>query len=208
MENKANYQKTMAPKEPTLTHLISDLNSIAQTKNPRYQILILQLYAEHYVNEIVLEQVKEPAKAEVKEYLTFPQKLRILKKMDIVSKEMERILLKLNVIRNLLAHSLIISPEEISKKLGEANFGFKYSLKMKNAKDEIIQRELDLYKIYKDHPGQNLNKLTISCAIIISIIYNRRINFRGEKPKEVLNVSFRTAEHNELLADLRVYQIK
>ena len=66
--------------EPSLENLINNFNYINNLKILRLTVLNLQLYAEHYVNELISTEVSLNAIDEVKLYLSFPQKLRIIKR--------------------------------------------------------------------------------------------------------------------------------
>ncbi|MDP2947156.1 MAG: hypothetical protein Q8N88_03495 [Nanoarchaeota archaeon] len=180
-------------REPTLKGLIMDLNALGSSNN-RLAILGLQLYAEHYVNEIVMEQVKDCAKSEVRKYLTFPQKLRVLKKMKIIDEDKKRILEMLNSIRDTFVHELVISTDEINKKLRFAQLGFNYTwrIKVKNKVNEI--RVIDLVKEYKEKIPNKYNQLVISGVILIGILYHNLMVMRGKVSNEFIDVNFAKAE--------------
>ncbi|MFA4960050.1 MAG: hypothetical protein WC548_00095 [Candidatus Pacearchaeota archaeon] len=177
-------------KEPTLKGLITDLNSLGNTTNNRFAILGLQLYAEHYVNEIVMEQINEHAKSEVRKHLTFPQKLRILKKMKIIDENKKKVLEILNSVRDTYVHELVVSSNEINQKLKHAQLGFNYSWSIK-LNNEIKKLSLiDLEKEYKEKILNKYNQLIISSVIIIGILYHNLRLLRGKTSEQFIDVKF------------------
>lgn len=191
-------------KEPTLKKLIEDLNYLKNLNNDRFAILGIQLYAEHYVNEIVMEQIKEYAKEEVRIYLTFPQKLKILEKMKCINDDTKRILLKLNSIRDLLVHNLIISVEELTNDLKFSKLGFKYSW---IAQDDEGKKEhtVDLDDEYKKKIPNKYNQLIVSSIIIIGFLYHHLNRIRGKQDHEFIDVVFQENEKGQWVANLIVY---
>ena len=190
-------------KEPTLKGLILDLNSLGSTNNNRFAVLGLQLYAEHYVNEIVMEQVKDSVKSEIRKYLTFPQKLRILKKMKIINEGKLKILEMLNSIRDTLVHELIISQDEINKKLKFAELGFNYSWSIK-LKEEVKEfHVVNLEKEYKEKIPNKYNQLVISSVIIIGILYHNLMALREKTSNQFIDVKFLKTE-DKWVANLTV----
>lgn len=176
-------------KEPTLKGLIMDLNSLGSS-NSRFAILGLQLYAEHYANEIVMEQVKDCAKSEMRKYLTFPQKLRILKRMKVIDEGKKRILEMLNSIRDTFVHELVISSDEINERLKFAQLGFNYSWGI-GTKDKTSEVHLiDLEKEYREKSISKYNQLIISSVILIGILYWNLMLLRGKNSDQFIDVSF------------------
>ncbi|MFH1290850.1 MAG: hypothetical protein ABIH92_05610 [Nanoarchaeota archaeon] len=195
-------------KEPTLDQLLKDLNSFADMRNDRFAILGLQLYAEHYVNEIVMEQLKEPARKEVRKHLTFPQKLRILERMEIVDKKRKHILEKLNSIRDLLIHELVISEEDIRKKLEGVNLGFQYAWSVRNESGKLIKSQMiDLEDSFKNKIKDKYNQLIISCVILIGILYHNLMNLRGRPCSEFIEVTFKKKGDTKWEANLIINKL-
>jgi len=193
-------------KEPTLKGLIMDLNSLGSSNN-RFAILGLQLYAEHYVNEIVMEQVKDFAKSEIRKYLTFPQKLRILKKMKIIDEGQKRILEMLNSIRDTFVHELIISTDEINKRLKFAQLGFNYSWRIQSQNKANEIHLINLEKEYKEKSVNKYNQLIISSVILIGILYYNLMILRGRPSDQFIDVKFTKMENNWVV-NLSAKQIK
>jgi len=173
-------------REPTLKHLIDDLNSINNMKNNRFTILAMQLYAEHYVNQIVLESIGEPAKTEVKNHLSFPQKLRILENMKVLDKSTKRVLETLNTIRDSFVHELILTPEDIAKKLQAMNLGFSYQWKV----DDKQTYSVDLEKVFLEKVKDKYNQLVISSIVVIGILYNQLKVIQKQKLDQFVFVDF------------------
>jgi methyl coenzyme M reductase alpha subunit len=177
-------------KEPTLKGLIIDLNNLGNSKNNKLAVLGLQLYAEHYVNEIVMEQMKDCAREEVRKHLSFPQKLRIVKNLGIIDETMKRVLETLNSIRDGLVHELMFSSEEINEKLKFAKLGFDYSWSIK-VRDKIKDFHLlNLEKEYREKIPNKYNQLVISSVVIIGILYHNLRVIRGENSDQFIDVQF------------------
>jgi hypothetical protein len=194
-------------KEPSLKGLILDLNSLGSASNNRFAILGLQLYSEHYVNEIVMELVKEPAKSEVRRYLTFPQKLRILKKMKVIDETKKRILEMLNSIRDTFVHELVISPEEISARLKFAQLGFNYSWSIKVEEEIKNVNVINLEKEYKEKIPNKYDQLIISSVIIIGLLYYNLMSLRGKPSDQFIDVEF-IKNDGKWLANLTAKQFR
>ncbi len=181
--------------EPTLTNFVNELTSLIAQKPLTLNVvrnitLTLQLYAEHYVNEIVLEQVKESAKKEVKEHLTFPQKLRILKNLNCLDDNTERVLSTLNSIRDLLIHNLMINVKEFNVKLEGVKFGFKYNWRITGEAKPKMDKEIDLVKIYEEHKSRitKYDQLNVSSAVVIGLLHYHLMKLRGKEPNEIIDV--------------------
>jgi hypothetical protein len=194
-------------KEPSLKGLILDLNSLGSASNNRFAILGLQLYSEHYVNEIVMELVKEPAKSEVRRYLTFPQKLRILKKMKVIDETKKRILEMLNSIRDTFVHELVISPEEVSTRLKFAQLGFNYSWSIKVEGEIKNVNVINLEKEYKEKIPNKYDQLIISSVIIIGLLYYNLMSLRGKPSDQFIDVEF-IKNDGKWLANLTAKQFR
>jgi hypothetical protein len=177
-------------KEPSLEGLLIDLNSFGNMKSNRFAILGLQLYAEHYVNEIVMEQMKECVREEVRKHLSFPQKLRILKKMKVIDETKKRILEMLNSIRDTLVHELTFSSEDINDKLKFAKLGFNYSWTIRSGNEVRDFQVINLDKEYKDKIQNKYYQLIISSVLIIGILYHNLKVIRGEISNQFIDVQF------------------
>ncbi len=175
-------------KEPTLTNLINSFNTINKLKIPRMSILNLQLYAEHYVNEIVGFEVGNNAKNEIRTYLSFPQKLRILKKMKILDEKQIKILELLNKIRDEMVHELILNSESISKKLKYAKFDFVYGWTILNKNKQKVGKIIDLKKIYKKIDDK-FKQLFTSIILIIGILHNKLKLLEKEGVSEFIDIN-------------------
>jgi hypothetical protein len=197
----------MEQKEPTLKGLIDDLNQLNNLNNYRFSILGLQLYSEHYVNELVLKEINESAKKEVRTYLSFPQKLRILKKMKILNNETEKILQTLNSIRDTLAHELILSSKEINHKLKSVDLGFKHSWKTKENNKEIV-KEINLKEIYKTKIKGKFQQLIISSIIIIAGLHHELLKQNKKQIKEFIEIILEKDKDNNFQPRIIVKEIK
>ena len=157
-------------KEPSLESLINNFNYINNLKIPRLTILNLQLYVEHYVNELISTEVSLNAIDEIKLYLSFPQKLRIIKKMKVIDDTQLKILELLNKIRDNLVHELVLDEEKIKKRIKSSKLDFVYGWSYINKEQKRIGKIIDLKKIYKK-VDDNISQLFISVILIIGIIY-------------------------------------
>jgi hypothetical protein len=176
-------------KKPNLKDLINDFIAIKKLNIPRLNILNLQLYAEHYVNEIILTQINEIAREEVKKYISFPQKLRILKKMKILDEKQLKILEILNKIRDEMVHELVLENASIEAKLKYTKFDFIYGWGYINKDKKRINKIFDLNKIYKK-VDNNFDKLFISSVLIIGILYNNYKILNQENVKQFIDIVY------------------
>ncbi len=174
-------------KQPDLKDLIENFININKLKIPRLNILNLQLYAEHYVNEIISTQVKDSVKEELRKYITFPQKLRILKKMNVLDEKQIKILEVLNKIRDEIVHELIFDEESINNKLKYTKFDFVYGWGYVDSNGKNISKITDLKKIYKKIDN-NLHKFFISSTLIIGILYNHFRKMKNENVNQFIDI--------------------
>lgn len=191
--------------EPTLKHLMDDLNGLIRSRNGRLIILQLQLYVEHYVNEIVSQLIDDPAKEIVKTNLEFPKKLKILKRMKILRRRTEYILIKLSTIRNLLVHNLTIQRKMIDEVLQDSELAFMYSWEIKDKHDAVKRYTVDLKKVYEHFPDK-FGRLQISTAMIIGILYNALNVLKGKKTTQFLVVESLQRDSRWIL-NLKVIEI-
>lgn len=173
--------------EPTLKDLIESIKKVDSLKIPRMSILNLQLYVEHYVNEIVSMLVDESVKKEIRTSLSFPQKLRILKNKKMIDNVQLKILETLNKIRDIMVHELIIKPEEIMKKVKYSKFYFTYGYSFIDKKGKKNTKIIDLKKMFKKLPNK-FSQLNISSLIIIGILYNNLKILKKQKPNQIINL--------------------
>jgi len=194
----------MEEEKITLKNLVDELNYYGTLKSVRFSILGVQLYAEHYVNQLILTQIKELAWKEVKTYLSFPQKLKILEKMNCVNQDTKRILEMLNNIRDLFVHELTISSKEIEEHLKNSKLGFKYSWV---AQDNAGKKEhfINLEEEYKKIPSK-INQLIVSSSVIIGILYYNLNKLTNKNTEEFIDVLFQKDEKSNYFASLIVYQ--
>ncbi len=177
------------PEEPTLTNLINNFNAIKKIKMPRLTILNLQLYAEHYVNEIIDFEVGDNAREEIRTHLSFPQKLRILKKMKILEEKQIKILELLNRIRDEMVHELVVNPDKITAKLKYTKFDFIYGWSAINKNGGKIGKIIDLKKAYKK-VNDNFLKFFTSNILIIGILHNRLKIMKKLPVNEFIDLKF------------------
>ena len=191
--------------EPTLTRLMNELDLAIKSGNGRSIVLNLQLHSEHYVNEIVSELIKNPAKEIIITSLVFPKKLEILKKIDILNDKTKNILLKLNEVRDFLVHNLIIDEKVVSNKLNGCNFGFNYSWEFisESGKKKWLH-SIDLSESYKNFPDKFV-QMQISVAVIIGILYHRLKKLRKEFPNQFITLNPRKEKQRRLM-DIKVIE--
>lgn len=173
--------------EPTLKDLIESIKKVDSLKIPRMSILNLQLYVEHYVNEIVSTLVDESVKKEIRTSLSFPQKLRILKNKKIIDNVQLKILETLNKIRDIMVHELIIDPEEIMKRVKYSKFYFIYGYSFIDKEGKKNTKIIDLKKMFKKMTNKFF-QLNISSMLIIGILYNNLKIIKKQKPNQIINL--------------------
>lgn len=192
-------------KEPSLESLINNFNYINNLKIPRLTILNLQLYVEHYVNELISTEVSLNAIDEIKLYLSFPQKLRIIKKMKVIDDTQLKILELLNKIRDNLVHELVLDEEKIKKKIKSSKLDFVYGWSYINKEQKRIGKIIDLKKIYKKI-DDNISQLFISVILIIGIIYNKLREIKKQEINQFIDLNL--IENNKSQIQISVLKIE
>ncbi len=157
-----------------LKKLLSDLNSIKTTKEPRLEILIIQLYMEHFLNEIINYKSGNLPHDTIRENLTIPTKTSIIKKWEIINEDHKKVIDTLAKTRNDLIHNLLIDFKKIEQRLKSVNFDF-----IRNSKDKRVKL-LSRLKPY--------NRLTFSSILIIGILYHKLLNLKGKPCPQSLNL--------------------
>jgi hypothetical protein len=185
-------------KEPTLKGLIDSINKVDSLRIPRMSILNLQLYVEHYVNEIVATLVDESAKSEIRKSLSFPQKLRILRNKNIIDNVQLKILETLNKIRDMMVHELVINPDEIMKKMKYSKFYFTYGFSFVGKDGKKNTKIIDLKKMFKKIPNK-FSQLNISTILIIGILYNNLKIIKKQKPNQIINLEIVKKEEKDYI---------
>lgn len=173
--------------EPSLENLINNFNYINNLKIPRLTVLNLQLYAEHYVNELISTEVSLNAIDEVKLYLSFPQKLRIIKKMKIIDDTQLKILELLNKIRDSLVHELVLDEGKLKKRIKSSKLDFVYGWSYLNKEQKRIGRIIDLKKIYKKI-DDSISQLFVSVILIIGILYNKLKEIKKQEINQFIDI--------------------
>ncbi|MDD2445132.1 MAG: hypothetical protein PHX15_01920 [Candidatus Nanoarchaeia archaeon] len=192
-------------KEPSLESLINNFNYINNLKIPRLTILNLQLYVEHYVNELISTEVSLNAIDEIKLYLSFPQKLRIIKKMKVIDDTQLKILELLNKIRDNLVHELVLDEEKIKKRIKSSKLDFVYGWSYINKEQKRIGKIIDLKKIYKKI-DDNISQLFISVILIIGIIYNKLREIKKQEINQFIDLNL--IENNKSQIQISVLKIE
>ncbi len=173
--------------EPSLENLINNFNYINNLKIPRLTVLNLQLYAEHYVNELISTEVSLNAIDEVKLYLSFPQKLRIIKKMKIIDDTQLKILELLNKIRDSLVHELILDEGKLKKRIKSSKLDFVYGWSYLNKEQKRVGKIIDLKKIYKKI-DDSISQLFVSVILIIGILYNKLKEIKKQEINQFIDI--------------------
>ena len=150
-----------------LKSFIKDINYVGKIKDTRYNILVLQLYVEHFMNEIISLKSGDFSKEVIRERLTIPIKSKMLLDWKIIGKEEKKIIDVLAKTRNDMVHNLVLDMEKLEKKLKSTNFEF---IKDKNGKPLKLFKNLN-----------PLGRLQSSSAIIISYLYQRLEILKGNK---------------------------
>ncbi len=173
--------------EPSLESLINNFNYINNLKIPRLTVLNLQLYAEHYVNELISTEVSLNAIDEVKLYLSFPQKLRIIKKMKIIDDTQLKILELLNKIRDSLVHELVLDEGKLKKRIKSSKLDFVYGWSYLNKEQKRVGKIIDLKKIYKKI-DDSISQLFVSVILIIGILYNKLKEIKKQEINQFIDI--------------------
>ncbi|MDO8623251.1 MAG: hypothetical protein Q7R52_03310 [archaeon] len=113
-----------------LEDLKNDLDRISKLNDERIIILFLHLYAEHFVNDFIKINSGEIIEKEIRTGIGFPAKLRILKNLEIIDEDKEKILSIFNNLRDMVIHNLVVDNNKIKlildnfKKKGAKVFNF------------------------------------------------------------------------------------
>ncbi len=157
-----------------LKKFLHDLNSIKQTKEPRLEILIIQLYMEHFLNEIINYKTGNLPSEIVKENLSIPVKTKIIEKWELINKDHKKVIDALAKTRNDLVHNLIIDFKKVEKRLKSVNFDF-----IRNEKGKRVKL-LSRLKPY--------NRLKFSSMLIIGILYHKLLELKGKPCLQTFNL--------------------
>lgn len=178
-----------------LRKLVQDI-FYSEVKDTRFKILILQLYCEHYVNEIIGTYCKPEIKKVVRRHLTFPKKLDILVKEKVIRKEHERVFACLNSLRDDLVHELVINVEQFNQILDSHNLGINISYHIKTDNMEF-KEDYDFSKIYKIYKTTKISQLEISVLCLIGYLHFQLNKIRGTELNQFI-IPKKVIENNQL----------
>jgi len=97
-----------------LINLQEDLENLKNVTDRRYITILLNIYAEHFVNDFVRLVGGELAEKYLIKSISFPEKLGILKEKNIIDNNEKIILSSFYNIRNKIVHNLIVNPKNIT----------------------------------------------------------------------------------------------
>lgn len=157
-----------------LKRFLHDLNSIKKSNEPRLEILMIQLYMEHFLNEIINYKSGELPENVIRENLSIPAKTSIVERWGIINNDHKKVIDVLAKTRNDLIHNLLINFKKIEQRLKSVNFDF-----IRNDKGKRVKL-LSRLKPY--------NRLTFSSILIIGILYHKLLNLRGETCLQSFNL--------------------
>lgn len=157
-----------------LRGLFASLNSIKKTNDPRLEILIIQLYVEHFLNEIMKIKSGILPEEVIKENITIPVKTKTLQEWGIINSDHKKIIDALARTRNDLIHNLVVDFRKIERRLKSVNFEF---IRDKNNKRIKIFSKLKPF-----------HRLTSSSIFILAILYHKSSILKNKKPTENLKL--------------------
>ncbi len=167
-EDKANTEKI------DLKRFYTDFDYSSKINDERHRILTLQLYMEHFINELVKFKSGEFPEKVIQENLTIPVKCQILLDWGVITKEQRKIIEILAKTRNDMIHNLIIDTGKLERRLKTTDFEFIKSDKGKKAK---VFEYLAPY-----------SQLISASAIIISILYAQLEKMRGNNVEQFIQL--------------------
>lgn len=172
--------------EPSLKELLDSLNLMATGNvDHRYRILILQLYSEHYVNEILMHMVDERfIGKEVKEQISFPKKIGILERAKIIKHDVARVLSTLNDLRRTVVHNLVVDDEIIKTKLKSRELGFNYEVNFNKDGKELTG--VNLKEMYTKANATKHAQFDVSAMLVIGVLYQRLRTIRKQEVEHIL----------------------
>ncbi len=153
--------------------------------DPRYKILILQLYVEHYVNELLCHFSQEVLHKTIRTYLVFPKKLDFLVKQAIITEEHKSILICLNSIRDEFVHELEIKPSRINELLNSHSLEIhlKYNITTSN---KHFNEEFNFKDIYKKYNTPKATQLDISVVCLLGYLDFQLNKLKGTEISEII----------------------
>lgn len=160
-----------------LKKLFQDLNTINKNKEPRLEILIIQLHMEHFLNELIKIKSGELPEEIIKENLTIPIKTKILQDWKIINEDHKKVIDALAKTRNDLIHNLIIDFEKIEKRLKSVNFDF--------IRDEKGKRVKIFSRLKPYH------RLIFSSIAIIGTLYHKLTKETNSKPMQTIKMEIK-----------------
>ena len=179
--------------EPSLKELLEELNCIEIMKDSRYKILILQLYSEHYVNELLMHMIDDRfIGKEVREQISFPKKLKILERAKIIGSEISDILFILNDLRSIAVHTLVVDEKLINQKLKQRKLWFDYKINFNKDGKDITG--VNLKEMYDEVGATEYAQLNVSSMLSIGILYSR---LKVIKKQEIDFILFPELEKND-----------
>ncbi len=174
-----------------LKKLLDDLNSIKDTGEPRLEILIIQLYMEHFLNEIIHYKSGNLPDDIIKENLAIPVKTGIIRKWGIINNDHKKVIDVLARTRNDLVHNLLVDFKKIEKRLKSANFDF-----IRNDKGKRVKL-LSRLRPY--------NRLTFASIMIIGILYHKLLSLKGRPCLQSLNLELEN-KNNEWKSRIKLIE--
>ena len=172
--------------EPSLKELLNSLNIMTRDNvDHRWKILILQLYSEHYINEILMHMVNERSIGkEVKEEISFTKKIAILERVKIIKHDVTRVLSVLNDLRRTMVHSLVIDDKIIRDKLKSRELGFNYEVNFHKDGEEVTG--INLKEMYKEASATEYAQFDVSAMLVVGVLYLRLQVIRKQEVKYIL----------------------
>ena len=172
--------------EPSLKELLNSLNLMTRDNvDHRWKILILQLYSEHYVNEILMHMVDERfIGKEVKEEISFPKKIAILERAKIIKHDVASVLSVLNDLRRTMVHNLVVDDKIIREKLKSRELGFNYEVNFHKDRKELTG--INLKEMYTKSNATKHAQLDVSAMLVIGVLYLRLQIIRKQEAKYIL----------------------
>ena len=172
--------------EPSLKELLNSLNLMTRDNvDHRWKILMLQLYSEHYVNEILMHMVDERfIGKEVREEISFPKKIKILERAKIIKQDVARVLSVLNDLRTTMVHKLVVDNKIIVAKLKERELGFNYEVNFNKDGKELTG--INLKEMYEKINATEHAQFDVSTMLVIGVLYLRLKTIRKQEAEHIL----------------------
>jgi len=118
---------------------IDEVNKVGLTKDRRQMILLLGIYSEYLINELL--RIRLP-KSGLNKINSQSIKLKILLSHSILTEKTYRVFYKLNQVRNEYAHNLLFKFKKIKKWASETPLNWKMDKQSLQKAEDVLRKDI------------------------------------------------------------------